>query len=300
MRSLMTKHKVLRWTKGRTKGEKMVTYHQEDSREPKLPRAEDVSGTQVVSLDPYNHPILDATFSHRLHRACLKRALRVITNPGSYQGHTPCGLRFMLCFSNQRQLFSHFQELSKHNIGESLEDWNYPFFRIGGAGTHYPRLDDQGKSLHYLNVHSPAKALQLALPRMGKASNKGESVEKMLKTMGLEGDWFDAHDVEQYVHEKGIAGGQGVEIHHSRAIYLVPRGGPYKPTGCCAPHWLSRAKRLLHQRVLPLPESYTISRSLTSVRMRAGLTMTLRSPLTELLTLCLHGNEDQSAVNHGS
>lgn len=97
-----------------------------------------------------------------------------------------------------------FQEILKRGAGESLENWNVPFFRVGGAGTHYPRLDDQGKPMYPPNMHSPAKAFGPAPSVVVETPRDEKAVAKMLEAVGFDGEWFDSHDVEQYLRELGI------------------------------------------------------------------------------------------------
>jgi hypothetical protein len=153
---------------------------------------------------PYTYSFQETSFARRLHRLCLERAFRLLTNPDVDQGYIKRAFRFTFTFSNRRRMLARFQELLKRKAGESLENWNVPFFHVGGAGTHFPRLDEQGRPLYPPNIFSPAKAFgPLALPTAEKPREEA-TIEQLLESIGFGGVWFDSHDVEGYLRTMGI------------------------------------------------------------------------------------------------
>lgn len=158
----------------------------------------------LKATQPYTYSFQETTFSRRLHRLCLERAFRNLTSPDIDRDYLTRAFRFTFCFSNKKSMLIRFQELLKRKAGESLENWNVPFFRVGGAGTHFPRLDEAGRPIYPPNMHSaasvfrPLRWLEVETPR---AEN---TTERMLEAIGYGGDWFDSHDVEEYLKTKGI------------------------------------------------------------------------------------------------
>jgi hypothetical protein len=153
---------------------------------------------------PYTYSFQETTFARRLHRLCLERAFRVLTNPDIDPEFIKRAFRFTFTFSNRRRMLARFQELLKRKAGESLENWNVPFFHIGGAGTHFPRLDAQGRPIYPPNIFPPARAFgPLALPT-AEAPRDEATIEQLLESIGFGGVWFDSHDVEGYLRAKGI------------------------------------------------------------------------------------------------
>ncbi|OAP64385.1 hypothetical protein AYL99_00357 [Fonsecaea erecta] len=152
----------------------------------------------------YTYSFQETTFARRLHRMCLERAFRNLTNPDVDPEYIKRAFRFTFCFSNRKRMLQRFQEMLKRKAGESLENWNVPFFHIGGAGTHSPRRDEGGNPIYPPNMISPAKAfgpqpyVQAETPRMET------SVQEMLENIGFGGVWFDSHDVEEYLKSNGI------------------------------------------------------------------------------------------------
>jgi hypothetical protein len=152
----------------------------------------------------YTYSFQEKTFARRLHRACLERAFRLLTNPHTSQEELSKAFRFTFCFSNKKRMLARFQELLKRTANDSLENWNVPYFHVGGAGTHYPRRDENGNPTYPPNMHPPAKAFGPSPLVIVETPRDEETVAKMLEAIGFGGEWFDAHDVEEYLKSKGI------------------------------------------------------------------------------------------------
>lgn len=113
-------------------------------------------------------------------------------------------------------------------IGGPLEMTKVPFYTLGGAGTHYPRYGDDGQTVWPVNTRRPGKILRrlARILRRGGISNwdedwsgdlepdigdgQGEEIralseEERLRFLDLDGDWFDCHDVQGYLEDKGFA-----------------------------------------------------------------------------------------------
>lgn len=152
----------------------------------------------------YTYSFQETTFARRLHRMCLERAFRNLTNPNIDPDYITRAFRFTFCFSNRKRMLQRFQEMLKRRAGESLENWNVPFFHIGGAGTHYPRRDDEGNPIYPPNMVSPAKAFGPQPYVQAETPRAETSVQELLNNIGFGGIWFDSHDVEEYLKTKGI------------------------------------------------------------------------------------------------
>jgi hypothetical protein len=152
----------------------------------------------------YTYSFQETTFARRLHRMCLERAFRNLTNPNIDPAYIKRAFRFTFCFSNRKRMLQRFQEMLKRRAGESLENWNVPFFHIGGAGTHFPRRDDDGNPIYPPNMVSPAKAFGPQPYVEAETPRSEASMQEMLDNIGFGGIWFDSHDVEEYLKTKGI------------------------------------------------------------------------------------------------
>ncbi|RMZ76381.1 hypothetical protein DV737_g4843, partial [Chaetothyriales sp. CBS 132003] len=155
----------------------------------------------------YTLSFQETTFARRLHRMTLEQAYRKLTNPEADPERIKRAFRFTFCLSNRRRMLYRIREILKRKAGESLENWNMPYFYIGGAGTHYPRQDNNGSTIYPPNMLPPEKAfgqqfgprarVEVETPREG-------TTQEILDAIGFGGLWFDAHDVEQYLRGKGI------------------------------------------------------------------------------------------------
>jgi hypothetical protein len=160
----------------------------------------------------YTYSFQETTFARRLHRLCLEKAFRNLTNPHSSPNYVARTFRFTFCFSNRRRMLARFQEMLKRKAGEALENFAVPFFHIGGAGTHYPRRDASGQAVYPPNMMAPDKAIGPACDPttagyygvQPETPREEQSIEEILDKLGYGGLWFDSHDVEQYLGEKGI------------------------------------------------------------------------------------------------
>jgi hypothetical protein len=112
------------------------------------------------------------------------------TSIGLGQLQRPFGLLFSMM--NRERLKSYLKaELDSQLSQKPLDGWDeVPFFRLGGAGTHYA----DGKRTSPFVAHYQS----------------GGTVEDPLSLVGadlrtqLEGDWFDLQDLEGYLRDKNV------------------------------------------------------------------------------------------------
>lgn len=112
-------------------------------------------------------------------------------------------------------------------IGGPLEITEVPFYTLGGAGMHYPRSNEDGEHFYPVNRRRPGKILRrlAGILRRGGISDWDEdwsgdlepdvgdkhgeeiralSEEERLRFLDLDGDWFDCHDVQGYLEDRGF------------------------------------------------------------------------------------------------
>ncbi|KAL6253222.1 hypothetical protein RBB50_000945 [Rhinocladiella similis] len=154
----------------------------------------------------YTYSFQETTFARRLHRLCLERAFQSLTSPHVDPEKVKHTFRFTFCFSNRKRMLVRFQEMLKRKAGESLENWNAPFFHVGGAGLHFPRRDEDGNPIYPPNMVSPRRALVGPQPFVEVETPRSEApgTQEMLEAIGFGGEWYDSHDVEEYLKTKGI------------------------------------------------------------------------------------------------
>ena len=96
-----------------------------------------------------------------------------------------------------------------------MESWAIPLYHVGGAGLHYPRVGFDASSPP-ADWAAPGMVGPLpAQPATSYDASEGISslaeTEKV-KVAGVEGEWFDANDVEEYAKTKGLYLNAGSKI----------------------------------------------------------------------------------------
>lgn len=128
-------------------------------------------------------------FIEKLLLAALYEGHLALCNPsiGLDQLRRPFGLIFHMM--SRERLTSYFKaELDAQVSQKPLDGWeDVPFFRLGGAGTHYPRpLTGHGSTERWGTVEDPLSLLTADLREE------------------LEGDWFNLQDLEGYLRAKNV------------------------------------------------------------------------------------------------
>ncbi|KAL3437494.1 hypothetical protein BDV09DRAFT_162180 [Aspergillus tetrazonus] len=132
-------------------------------------------------------------FIDRLHVTCSYQAYLVTANPSVPQRRIERPFRILLSLMPRAFVAEYFKDWLLARAGhKSLDQWDHiPFFRIGGAGTHYPVPSG--------NVHYPFPS-----PRSSAAVQ--EDVSAFTADMGdeVEDIWFDLGDLQGYLTERGV------------------------------------------------------------------------------------------------
>lgn len=170
-----------------------------------LPEMTDYRPSQSPMLDrllhtPFTYSFQESTFARRLHRASIESAYHILTNPNSRKEDIYRIFKFAFFYADVNTITYRLRELLKRSSSENLESWAAPFFHLGGAGTHYPRIDARGHSILPPNMRAIGPLLSPETPQPENATT-----EQLLTLTGWDGEWFDANDVEQYLRaEKGL------------------------------------------------------------------------------------------------
>ena len=155
---------------------------------------------------PYTYSFQETSFHRRLHRMCLEQGYRILTAPNIDPAYVNRRYKLTFCISNRRRMVQRFQEVLKRKAGEPLENYAMPFVGVGGAGKHFPRRDELGNPIYPPNIVTPAQffgplmPVQVETPR----PHNEESYAQLLESLGFGGEWFDSHDVEEYLKTKGL------------------------------------------------------------------------------------------------
>ncbi|KAL4883189.1 hypothetical protein BJY04DRAFT_185025 [Aspergillus karnatakaensis] len=157
-------------------------------------------GKKTQMLPAYPSPTSSETsetmeiseFIDRLHVTCSYQAYLVCANPAVPQRRLERPFGMLLSIMPRTFVAEYFKDWLLARAGhKSFAHWDHvPFFRIGGAGTHYPATG---------NTHYPFPSHSTAATVEGDASHFS-SPEKD----DLDDEWFDLGDLQGYLREKGV------------------------------------------------------------------------------------------------
>lgn len=131
-------------------------------------------------------------FIDRLHVTCSYQGYLVCANPAVPARRIERPFRILLSLMPRMFVAELFKDWLLARAGhKTLDHWDHiPFFRIGGAGTHYPVSG---------NLHFPFPAHQ-------GSSAVEEDVSRFTADLQdeLEDEWFDLGDLQGYLHERQV------------------------------------------------------------------------------------------------
>lgn len=153
----------------------------------------------------YTYCFQETKFSRRLQRYCLEYAFRLFSDPRSHPNHIYQVFRLVPCIQDKAKMYPYFKRLVMASSGDSLEIQALPFYCIGGAGTHYPVLDDMDSPIYPPKMRLPKRLLGV-LPVVRSASDVESNwdTDRLLEVCGFGGQWFDCRDVEGYLSARGV------------------------------------------------------------------------------------------------
>ncbi|KAJ6103792.1 hypothetical protein N7486_004014 [Penicillium sp. IBT 16267x] len=173
----------------------------------------------TTTIYTYTHQ--EAKLSRRIHRFCLEHTCRWLTDPHSDPALMTRVFGLLPCIHDLPGVCRYLRRVLQSEIGSPLESSKLPFYTLGGAGTHFPRAGSPE------NVRRPGKVLRrfARILRRGGIRDWDEdwsgdaepddrdaksvveramSKEEQLRSLDLEGDWFDCYDVQGYLEHRGV------------------------------------------------------------------------------------------------
>ncbi|KAK2780674.1 hypothetical protein FQN52_007131 [Onygenales sp. PD_12] len=181
---------------------------------------------------PYTFSFQEPPFTRRLHRTCLGTGYHILRNSSANSQALTTAFRLALHYSSRKQLIQNFRLLLLRGPKDTLEFWEKPFFSIGGAGTHYPRRDHEGRLTYPPNMLSTERVFGSLLIRNAETPHQGKSLEEITEELGFRGQWFDSNDVDGYLRSRGIViedNSSIVQIPPTFPNCISPRNAPQQP-----------------------------------------------------------------------
>jgi hypothetical protein len=160
---------------------------------------------QVAPPIPWTFSQQETTFARHLHRAAIERGYHLLISPDSPPDEITRVFQFCSTWSDREKTLQRLREMLSKSDKECLEFLQSPLLHIGGAGLHYPRKDRPVNTRGLTNIMLPVRSVgPMALANTADAREKGHTPESFLSLFGLDGEWFDCYDVENYLREKGV------------------------------------------------------------------------------------------------
>ncbi|KAK0653864.1 AP-1-like transcription factor YAP1 [Lasiodiplodia hormozganensis] len=158
----------------------------------------------------FTYSFQETTFARRLQRACLERAFHLLST--AHLRPSDFNRVFRLCrhYSSRDRLLKDFRDLLQHSVLQPLDFLNSPFLHLGGAGTHYPVRDENGRVLPG-QINFNIRRIGPYVTRVQHNELRTSAHPDVIVTPELEydleeygGEWLDSQDVEGYLEELGV------------------------------------------------------------------------------------------------
>ncbi|CRG89720.1 hypothetical protein PISL3812_06759 [Talaromyces islandicus] len=179
------------------------------------------------STNIYTYSHQESDFSRWLQRLCLEQVCRMLTDPRPDPNTMSRVFGLFPCLQDMPGVRRNSLRLLKSSSDGPLETTKkLPFYTLGGASMHYPRTGPDGQPIYPENSRRPGKILRrMAIirrrggiqdwdddwsqdvgvePEFKDMEERELSDQELLRTLDLEGEWYDCHDVQGYLEHCGI------------------------------------------------------------------------------------------------
>ena len=199
-----------------------------------------VSPFSAVPPVPASYSYQERTFGRRLQRAALEQGLLVAKMESPPPHIYAAVFGFCLLFEPRESIIRRLTNCIRSNYDETLHNWRFPFFHLGGAGTFFdalvndstdysgvpstasasspsggsgtaPTSPGDSRPMGNLGMKEPYKPAQTAGFGMGPFDAHVEETRdlrvdsKMRITVpGFEGTFFDPDEIEFYLRQRGV------------------------------------------------------------------------------------------------
>ena len=150
----------------------------------------------------YSHH--ETSFARRLLRQSLEAAIELLSSPHSTPEELDRFCRFTFCYSNRPTALNCIKAMIRQSAYSNLEFWHVPIYHLGGSGLHYPRVGIDAGSNPPDNWADVGAIGPTFNPTPENARFSGIELANIIQELGVDGEWFDSNDVDQYLRSKGV------------------------------------------------------------------------------------------------
>ncbi|KAJ0415900.1 hypothetical protein BJY00DRAFT_326635 [Aspergillus carlsbadensis] len=171
-----------------------------------------IPGTRNTYTYSYSHN--ESSLLRTLQRYCLEYSYRLFTDAGADPREFYRVFRLVPCVKYREKMGKYLLCLVRSSANDRLDIPALPFYCIGGAGTHYPRVEG-GKRVWNEKMRLPRRVLGTVASLLGEDVASADR-DRLLELAGLDGIWLDSNDVVGFLEERcvltGSQQGEGVSM----------------------------------------------------------------------------------------
>jgi hypothetical protein len=158
---------------------------------------------------PRSHAYSEFSFGRRLLRESLESAMRLLSVKDLPRSVWKKVFSFSGEYQDRDTIKARISQLLERPAKSSLQNWKAPWTTIGGAGTFFP-LPEGDVDEDLMPKIRPGYSMGPHTPRVAEVE---ELLDENLycKKQGLEGEFFDSNDVEQYLRSRGLEIPEGAD-----------------------------------------------------------------------------------------
>jgi hypothetical protein len=188
----------------------------------------------------YTFSMEEPIFHRRLHRASLERAYHLLASNHQFPEKIHRVFQLSLIYHTRESLMAGIHGTLQKDSSASLDHVATPFIHLGGAGTHFGGR----KHINSLLIKADSVHKRSRLINAQTGFDVGLEIKFDANEKSLQGDWFDAYDVQGYMEHLGLR----IEPGAVFAEASVPDD--------------SALVQLLRQNGTALPSSQSVTRSI--------------------------------------
>ncbi|KAH6618215.1 hypothetical protein B0J18DRAFT_412620 [Chaetomium sp. MPI-SDFR-AT-0129] len=207
---------------------------------PNLPFSDNLSFSALFPpspAPPTSYADLETTFGRRLHRFSLEQALILLDMPNPPESLIARVFGFCLLIESPATIHRRLLRMLGRGQNQSLFNWQFPFYRLGGAGTHFeldldsdctPNTSSAGTNTPGVSTHplagnqgtedvlKPSSTSGFATGPFSAAINSVRDrqldIDMRMALPGFAGEYFDCDEAEMYLYRRGVVIPPGSEV----------------------------------------------------------------------------------------
>ncbi|KAL2021671.1 hypothetical protein VTK56DRAFT_6763 [Thermocarpiscus australiensis] len=169
---------------------------------------------------PDSYASMETTLGRRLQRYTIECALVLISMPQPPEDLIARVFGFCLLFETRDQIKRRLSRALTRTPHESLYNWEYPFYHLGRAGTHFDatttattqRIGNQGTHEILKPRENAGFAPGPFTERINSVRDRVLDTDMYIALPGFTGEYLDCDDAEMYLYQRGVVVPPGADV----------------------------------------------------------------------------------------